>query len=156
MSVMPPNLSIKQWEPDDRPREKLKEKGAESLSLAELLAIIIGSGSPGESAVELMKRILYHQRNGLLGLEHISLQKLTKFKGVGMVKAIKIKAALEISKRLQNQAYPQKKQFTSSALVFEFLVPLLCSLKHEEFWILYLNQSNRLLEKKCLSKGGIN
>lgn len=74
MSVMPPNLSIKQREPDDRPREKLKEKGAESLSLAELLlAIIIGSGSPGESAVELMKCILYHQRNGLLGLEHISL-----------------------------------------------------------------------------------
>jgi len=108
MSVMPPNLSIKQWEPDDRPREKLKEKGAESLSLAELLAIIIGSGSPGESAVELMKRILYHQRNGLLGLEHISFQRLTKFKGVRMVKAIKIKAALEISKRLQNQAYPKK------------------------------------------------
>jgi len=73
-----------------------------------LLAIIIGSGSPGESAVELMKRILYHQRNGLLGLEYISFQRLTKFKGVRMVKAIKIKAALEISKRLQNQAYPKK------------------------------------------------
>ena len=73
MSVMPPNLSIKQWEPDDRPREKLKEKGAESLSLSELLAIIIVIGSPGESVVELMKRILYHQRNRLLGLEHISL-----------------------------------------------------------------------------------
>jgi DNA repair protein RadC len=156
MSNVSQKLTIKQWHPDDRPREKLKEKGSESLSVAELLAIIIGSGSPGESAVGLMKRVLHHQKNGLMDLQHISLQNLTKFKGVGMVKAIKIKAVLEISKRLQLLPYEQKKELTSSALVFKILMPFLCPLDHEEFWILYLNQSHRLLEKKCLSKGGIN
>ncbi|MEK9603139.1 MAG: DNA repair protein RadC [Flavobacteriaceae bacterium] len=156
MSNSSSNLTIKQWNPDDRPREKLKEKGAQALSVSELLAIIIGSGSPGESAVELMKRVLHQQKNGLTDLQNISLQNLMKFKGVGMVKAIKIKATIEISKRMQNHPSQSKKQFTSSALVFRFLSPYLSLLDHEEFWILYLNQSNSLLEKKCLSKGGIN
>lgn len=152
MSDLPPNLTIKQWDPDDRPREKLKEKGSKALSVAELLAIIIGSGSRGESAVELMKRILHHQKNRLMDLQNISLQSLMQFKGVGLAKAIKIKAVLELSSRLQILPYAEKKQFTSSALVFQYLTPFL----YEEFWILYLNQSNRLLEKKCLIKGGIN
>ena len=156
MPNLPQKLTIKQWNPDDRPREKLKEKGPESLSVAELLAIIIGSGRPGESAVALMKRVLHHQKNGLMDLQYVSLQNLTKYKGVGMVKAIKIKAVLEISKRLQTLPFDQKKQLTSSALVFRILTPFLSLLDHEEFWILYLNQSNRLLEKKCLSKGGIS
>ena len=103
-----------------------------------------------------MKRVLHHQKNGLMDLQHVSLQNLTKYKGVGMVKAIKIKAVLEISKRLQTLPFDQKKQLTSSALVFRILTPFLSLLDHEEFWILYLNQSNRLLEKKCLSKGGIS
>jgi len=156
MPNLPQKLTIKQWNPDDRSREKLKEKGPESLSVAELLAIIIGSGRPGESAVALMKRVLHHQKNGLMDLQYVSLQNLTKYKGVGMVKAIKIKAVLEISKRLQTLPFDQKKQLTSSALVFRILTPFLSLLDHEEFWILYLNQSNRLLEKKCLSKGGIS
>ena len=156
MSDLPPNLTIKQWDPDDRPREKLKEKGSKALSDTEFLAIIIGSGSRGESAVELMKRILHHQKNGLMDLENISLQSLMQFKGVGLVKAIKIKAALELSSRLQHLPYAEKKQFTSSHLVFQYSTPFLSPLRHQEFWILYLNQSNRLLEKKCLSKGGIN
>jgi DNA repair protein RadC len=156
MSDLPPNLTIKQWDPDDRPREKLKEKGAQALSVSELFAIVIGSGRRGESAVELMKRILHQQKNGLTDLQNISLRNLTKFKGVGMVKAIKIKATLEIAKRLQLLRLPNKKQLTSSRLVFEFLSPFLSLLDHEEFWVLYLNQSNRLLDKKRLSKGGIN
>lgn len=156
MSDTAPKLTIKQWNLDDRPREKLKEKGANALSAAELLAIIIGSGSKGESAVDLMKRILHRQKNGLKDLQKISFEGLTQFKGVGPAKALKIKAAIEIAVRLQNQPYLTKKQFTSSALVFGFLSPLLTPLEHEEFWILYLNQSNRLLEKKCLSKGGIS
>lgn len=156
MPNLPQKLTIKQWNPHDRPREKLKEKGPESLSVAELLAIIIGSGRPGENAVALMKRVLHHQKNGLMDLQYVSLQNLTKYKGVGMVKAIKIKAVLEISKRLQTLPFDQKKQLTSSALVFRILTPFLSLLDHEEFWILYLNQSNRLLEKKCLSKGGIS
>jgi DNA repair protein RadC len=156
MSDLPPNLTIKQWDPDDRPREKLKEKGAQALSVSELFAIVIGSGRRGESAVELMKCILHQQKNGLTDLQNISLRNLTKFKGVGMVKAIKIKATLEIAKRLQLLRLPNKKQLTSSRLVFEFLSPFLSLLDQEEFWVLYLNQSNRLLDKKRLSKGGIN
>lgn len=156
MSDLPPNLTIKQWDPDDRPREKFKNKWPNALSVAELLAIVIGSGSRGESAVELMKRILHHQKNGLMDLQNIPLQGLMQFKGVGLGKAIKIKAVLELSTRLQTLPYAEKKQFTSSALVFQYLTPFLSTLPHEEFWILYLNQSNRLLEKKCLIKGGIN
>jgi len=156
MSDAAPKLTIKQWDLDDRPREKLKEKGAHVLSVAELFAIIIGSGSEGESAVDLMKRILHPHKNGLKDLQKISLEALTQFKGVGPAKAVKIKAVLEIAVRLQNQPYLPKKQFTSSALVYGFLSPLLSPLEHEEFWILYLNQSNRLLKKKCLSKGGIS
>lgn len=156
MPDLPPNLTIKQWDPDDRPREKLKEKGPKALSIAELLAIVIGSGSRGESAVELMKRILHRQKNGLIDLQNISLQSLMQFKGVGPAKAIKIKAVLELSSRLQALPHAEKKRFTSSNLVFQYLTPFLSPLRHEEFWILYLNQSNRLLEKKCLSKGGIN
>lgn len=91
-----------------------------------------------------------------MDLKNISLQSLMQFKGVGLAKAIKIKAVLELSSRLQILPYAEKKQFTSSALVFQYLTPFLSPLGHEEFWILYLNQSNRLLEKKCLSKGGIN
>lgn len=156
MSNLPPNLTIKQWDPDDRPREKLKEKGTQALSVYELFAIVIGSGNRGESAVELMKRILHQQKNGLTDLQNISLQNLTKFKDVGMVKAIKTKATLEIAKRLQLLRLPNKKQLTSTLLVFEFLSPFISLLDHEEFWVLYLYQSNRLLDKKRLSKGGIN
>ena len=153
---MPQNLTIKQWNPDDRPREKLLEKGASSLSVAELMAIVIGSGSPGESAVDLMKRVLYNHQNGLSDLHNSSLQNLVRFKGIGVAKAIKIKAALELSVRLNHFPELEKKQFNSSTLVHEFLAPTLRSLPHEEFWILYLNRSNRLLKKKCLSKGGIS
>ena len=156
MSKLPPNLTIKQWNRDDRPREKLRDKGPESLSVAELLAIVIGSGSRGESAVDLMKRIIHHQKNGLMDLQRVSLKDLTQFKGMGLVKAIKIKAVLELSMRLQTLPYEEKKQFNSSGSVFQYLNPFLSALPHEEFWILYLNQSNRLLEIKCLSKGGIN
>lgn len=108
MSDLPPNLTIKQWDPDDQPREKLKEKGSEALSVAELLAIVIGSGSPGESAVDLMKRVLHHQKNGLMDLQSISLQSLMQFKGLGSAKAIKIKAVLELSSRLQHLPYAEK------------------------------------------------
>ena len=156
MSDLSPNLTIKQWDPDDQPREKLKEKGSEALSVAELLAIVIGSGSPGESAVDLMKRVLHHQKNGLMDLQSISLQSLMQFKGLGSAKAIKIKAVLELSSRLQHLPFAEKKRFTTSSLVFQYLSPFLSPLRHKEFWIFYLNQSNRLLEKKCLSKGGIN
>ena len=82
MSKFPPNLTIKQWNRDDRPREKLRDKGPESLSVAELLAIVIGSGSRGESAVDLMKRIIRHQKNGLMDLQRVSLKDLTQFKGM--------------------------------------------------------------------------
>ena len=149
MSYLPPNLTIKQWDPDDQPREKLKEKGSEALYVAELLAIVIGSGSPGESAVDLMKRVLHHQKNGLMDLQGISLQSLMQFKGLGSAKAIKIKAVLELSSRLQQLPYAEKKRFTTSSLVFQYLSPFLSPLRHEEFWILYLNQSNRLLEKNA-------
>ena len=137
MSDLPPNLTIKQWDPDDRPREKLKEKGSKALSDTEFLAIIIGSGSRGESDVELMRRILHHQKNGLMDLENISLQSLMQFKGVGLAKAIKIKAALELSSRLQHLPYAGKKQFTSNHLVFQYLTPfsLPCATRNFGFYI---------------------
>jgi DNA repair protein RadC len=153
---MPQNLTIKQWNPDDRPREKLLEKGASSLSVAELMAIVIGSGSPGESAVALMKRVLHNHQNGLGDLHNSSLQNLLRFKGIGVAKAIKIKAVLKLSVGLNHLPELEKKQFNSSTLVHEFLAPTLRLLPHEEFWTLYLNRSNRLLKKKCLSKGGIS
>lgn len=149
------SFSIKNWADDDKPREKLLQKGSYALSDAELVAILIRSGSQDESAVELGKRILAMADNNLNSLGKFSINQLMRFKGVGEAKAITIVAALEIGRRRRKNG-PQKLEVVSnSKTAYEILFPLIGELPHEEFWILYLNNSNRVIHKAQLSKGGI-
>ena len=153
--LMPPkSFSIKKWSQDDQPREKLRDKGARLLSNAELLAILIGSGSRQESAVGLSKRILQSVENNLQSLSKVSLAQLMIFKGIGEAKAIKIEAAMELGRRSHESAHKVHDKINDSASVFAIMHPILGHLKHEEFWVLYLNNSNKVLAKMQLSKGG--
>ncbi|MGV6829401.1 MAG: RadC family protein [Flavobacteriales bacterium] len=149
------SFSIKNWNEDDRPREKLLKKGKSALSDAELLAILIGSGNREESAVSLCKRILSQSANNLNALGKLSVHQLMSYKGIGEAKAITIIAALELGKRRRLEAAIELKKITSSSSVFELMQPLVGDLSHEEFWIVYLNNSNKVLDKVQLSKGGI-
>lgn len=149
------SLPIKNWSDDDKPREKLLIKGRSVLSDAELIAILIGSGSRDESAVELSKRILASVGNNLNELGKLSIKQLMQFKGIGEAKAISIAAALEVGRRRRGEAAQKITKISSSKDVFELLQPVMGELPHEEFWILYLNNSNRVLHKEQLSKGGI-
>jgi len=155
MPLKKKSFTIKDWDVSDRPREKLKSQGASYLSNAELLAVLIGSGSSSESAVGLMKRILLSINNDLQKFDQLPIERLMEFKGIGEVKAIKLKAVVELSKRFQKQQPDKTTVLNSSKIVYESIYMDLDTLPHEEFWILYLNQSNRLLEKYRLSKGGI-
>lgn len=148
-------FSIKQWNEDDRPREKMLQKGRSALSDAELIAIIIGSGTRNESAVSLSKRILASANNNLNALGRLTIPDLMRFKGIGEAKAITIVAAMELGRRRRVEDAMQLKRITSSNSVFEFMQPVLGDLPHEEFWILYLNNSNKILKSLQLSKGGI-
>ncbi|MGV6845620.1 MAG: RadC family protein [Lutibacter sp.] len=149
------SLTIKNWDLDDRPREKLIKKGCDSLSNSELIAILIGSGSKNESAVSLAKRILIAYQSDLSKLSKIPLQELTQFKGIGTAKAVTLMAALELSKRKQLQQNEVIKRITSSKNVFQIMKPILGELPHEEFWILFLNNANNIIETYKQSQGGI-
>ncbi len=155
MSQPSKKITIKNWDASDRPREKLHQHGASYLSNAELIAILIGSGSPKESAVDLMKRVLQSVDNNLLKLHKMPLEYLVKFNGIGMAKAVKIKAALELSKRSGQHQKDKSPVLNYSKLVYEQIRHELALLDHEEFWVLYLNQSSKLLEKFRLSQGVI-
>lgn len=155
MSESSNSFSIKQWSQDDQPREKLRDKGKSSLSDAELVAILIGSGSRDESAVDLSKRILASAGNNLNALGKLSLKQLQEFKGIGEAKAITIAAALELGRRRKLEEGLKQEKITSSRDVFDIMQPILGELAHEEFWILYLNNSNKVLYRQQLSKGGI-
>lgn len=148
-------FSIKEWNEDDRPREKLLLKGKTSLSDAELIAILIASGSRNESAVALSQRILASVANNLNELARLSVKDLMQFKGIGEAKAISITAALEVGKRQRAEVALERKKITSSKSVFELMQPNIGDLPHEEFWIVYLNNSNKVLQTLQLSKGGI-
>jgi DNA repair protein RadC len=148
-------FSIKSWSVEDRPREKLLIKGKNSLSKAELVAILIGSGNKDESAVDLSKRILASVNFSLHELGKLTVKKLTKFKGIGEAKAITIVSALELSRRRRSERALIKKKIDSSRSVFELMQPIIGELFHEEFWVIYLNSSNKVLMKSFLSKGGI-
>lgn len=150
-----PSFSIKNWSEDDRPREKLLNKGKDALSDAELVAILIGSGSRNESAVDLCKRILASTENNLSALGKLSIKQLMEFKGIGEAKAISIVAALELGRRRRGEEALQHKKIESSHSVFELMQPIIGELPHEEFWIVYLNNSNKVIHKNQLSKGGI-
>ncbi|MFK5973262.1 MAG: DNA repair protein RadC [Flavobacteriaceae bacterium] len=149
------SFSIKHWSDDDKPREKMIQKGRSVLSNAELIAILIGSGSRNESAVELSKRILGSVNNNLNALGTLSVNQLMQFKGIGEAKAVTIVAALEMGRRRRGENVKKISKIGSSKHVFEILQPLMGELEHEEFWILYLNNSNKILHKAQLSKGGI-
>lgn len=148
-------LTIKSWALDDRPREKLVAKGSSSLSAAELIAILISSGNRQESAVDLSKRILKSVHNNIHELAKLSLVKLIVFKGIGQAKAIAIITALELGKRRQLETFIEYPKISSSKQVFSMMQPLVGTLPHEEFWVLYLNNSNKVLSKFQISKGGI-
>ncbi|MBZ9777502.1 DNA repair protein RadC [Psychroflexus sp. CAK8W] len=149
------SFSIKNWSKDDRPREKLIHKGKSSLSDAELLAILIGSGNREESAVELCKKILHSSENSLHKLAKFNLKQLQEFKGIGEAKAISILAALELGKRRAAEPLEEFDKITSSKDVFRIMNPYIGDLDHEQFWILMLNNSNKVIFKFPLSKGGI-
>jgi DNA repair protein RadC len=148
-------FTIKNWALNDRPREKLLQKGKLALSDAELIAILIGSGNTDESAVELSKRILFETKNNLNLLGKLSAQQLMIYKGIGEAKAISIIAAMELGRRRRTEDALELVKIASSSTVFELLQPILGELPHEEFWILYLNNANKIIEKLAISKGGI-
>jgi DNA repair protein RadC len=149
-------LSIKNWSVEDRPREKLIKKGVSSLSNAELLAILIGSGTRNVTAVELSKTILHQSENNLGSLGKTSLSELIKIKGVGEAKAITILAALELGRRRNFSEPTEKIKITSSHDASNVFQPILGDLPHEEFWILLLNRSNKIIDKYRISQGGIS
>jgi DNA repair protein RadC len=146
---------ITNWSEDDKPREKLMLKGKSVLSDAELIAILIGSGSRNESAVGLSKRILASVDHNLNALGKLSIAQLMNFKGIGEAKAISIIAAMELGRRRRNEDAVDLTKITSSKAVFEVMQPIIGELSHEEFWVLFLNNSNKILFKSQLSKGGM-
>lgn len=155
MPEKPTSFSIKNWSQDDQPREKLRDKGRAVLSDAELIAILIGSGNKNESAVALSQRILSSVDFNLSELGKLSIKQLMEFKGVGEAKAISIAAAMELGRRRRGEEALEKKKISSSVSVFELMQPIIGELPHEEFWIVYVNNSNKVIQKQQLSKGGI-
>lgn len=147
--------SIKHWAEEDRPREKLMAKGAEALTNAELLAILIGGGTTKKSAVELMQEVLHDCGDTLRGLNHMTLQDLMRFNGIGEAKALTIIATAEIGKRRIMEDSREIQQFRSSADVLKYMTPIIQDLNHEESWALLLNNNARLLHLSHLSKGGL-
>ncbi|MBM3435126.1 MAG: JAB domain-containing protein [Bacteroidetes bacterium] len=145
---------IKHWAEDDRPREKLLLKGRSVLSDAELLAILMGSGSRNESAVDLAKRILRHANDNLIELSKLGVSELKKFKGVGEAKAICIIAAMELGKRRRGAEVLDKKKITSSRDVFEYFIGILGDNNYEAFYILLLNRANKVIRDIQISEGG--
>jgi DNA repair protein RadC len=149
-------LNIKSWSPEDRPREKLLLKGTSALSDAELVAILIGSGTPKMSAVELSKKILLQGNNNLNELARLSVRDLMKIKGIGEAKAITIVAALELGRRRKEQDPEEKPKITSSKDAFDLLKGEMMDLPKEEFWVLLMNRANRVIKKKRISEGGVS
>ncbi len=148
-------LNLKQWAVEDRPREKMLANGARALSDAELVAILIGSGNAGETAVELSRRILHAVENNLNDLGRKNSDFLTRFKGIGEAKALNIMAAMELGRRRKEQDTPDKAKITGSNDAADLFMPLLGDLDHEEFWILLLNRHNKIIDRFMASKGGI-
>jgi DNA repair protein RadC len=149
------NLSIKCWAEDDRPREKLLTKGAQSLSNAELLAIVLNTGYQNKSALELAKELLAHHANKLSEIARLDFQDFCKVKGIGPAKALSIMAVLELAKRKEREPSLSKTKIKISKEVYDYLKPYLLHLRHEEFYVLYLNRANEIIACKQLSKGGL-
>ena len=149
-------LTISQWAKEDRPREKMIQKGVGALSDAELFAILIGSGNTEESAVELMRRVLSSCQNNLNEMARWGVHEFSQFKGFDPAKSVTIMAALEIGKRRTLQGVQERKVITCSRDIFELLHPLLCDLEQEEFWVILLNQKGKVIDQIRISTGGID
>ena len=149
-------LTIAHWSEDDQPREKLRDKGPEALSNAELLAILIGSGTPGTSAVELMQTVLNGCKNNLNTLGKMSIRELCEYKGIGEAKAITILAACELGKRRQMESPEERPDIGTATLIYNHMHPVLQDLDVEEFWLLLMNQNHRLIKKMRIAHGGIS
>jgi DNA repair protein RadC len=149
-------IKITEWSPSDRPREKLIEKGAATLSDAELLAILISSGTKEKSAVDLGRELLLLAGNNLNTLGRLGIPELKTLHGIGEAKAVTIAAALELGRRRKLAEAPENGQIKSSADVFNIFHPLLGDLTHEEFWILFLNRSNKTINRMKISQGGVS
>ena len=148
-------LNINQWAEEDRQREKLMRLGAEALSSAELLAILIGSGSTHESAVDLMKSILNKCNNNLNSLGKMSISQLCEFNGIGEAKAISILAACELGKRRQMEKPEERPDLGTATHIYNHMHPIMQDLDVEEFWLLLMNQNFRLIKEMRISHGGI-
>ncbi|MEA2043453.1 MAG: DNA repair protein RadC [Bacteroidota bacterium] len=148
--------SIKAWAKDDRPREKLLTKGISSLSNAELIAILIGSGTPTVSAVDLAKMILSAAENNLNQLGKFSVSELQKHKGIGEAKSVSIVAAMELGRRRKAAAVIVRKVIRTSEDVYDVMWGAVADLPHEEFWILYLSRSNSIIQKHQIGVGGVS
>ncbi|MCG9909941.1 MAG: DNA repair protein RadC [Flavobacteriales bacterium] len=146
--------SVKAWAEDDRPREKLIKKGKAALSDAELLAILMNTGTRNETVVDLSKRLLASVNYDLAALSRLSLKDLMRFKGVGEAKAVTISAALELGRRRRDSEVGRKPKISSSKDAYEYLASSLSDLPHEEFWILLLNKANTVIGKYSVSAGG--
>ncbi len=147
--------SIKAWAEDDRPREKLLNKGCAALSDAELIAILIASGNREMSAVELAQLILRDVNHNLTALAKLNLHDLMVYRGIGEAKAISIAAALELGRRRKNEAHEARTKVNSSKVVYDEFYPL-CDLNHEEFWVLLLKRNNTIIDKVKVSSGGVS
>lgn len=148
-------LTIAHWAEDDQPREKLRDKGAQALSNAELLAILIGSGTPGVSAVQLMQDVLSDCNNNLNTLGKLTIRQLMDYKGIGEAKAITILAACELGKRRQQEKPEERPDLSTATRIYNHMHPLLQDSDVEEFWVLLMNQNYQLIRKMCISHGGI-
>lgn len=149
-------MAINQWAEADRPREKMMGKGANALTDAELLGILIGSGNTEESAVELMRRVLAACDNNLNELGKWDVRRFSAFKGMGPAKSLTIMAALELGKRRKLQELKERPQIGYSKDIYDIFHPLLCDAPHEEFWVLLLNHGCKVIDKVRISSGGID
>jgi DNA repair protein RadC len=150
------SIKITEWAVEDRPREKLIQKGTASLSDAELLAILISSGTKNKSAVDLGRELLGIVNNNLNSLGKLSINDLKKLHGIGTARAVTIAAALELGRRRKLAEVPDVPQIKCSRDVADIFQPLLSDISHEEFWILFLNRSNRVINRMKISQGGIS
>ena len=149
-------LNINQWAEEDRPREKLMRLGADALSNAELMAILIGSGNTKENAVDLMKKVLNDCNNNLNTLGKMSIQDLCRYTGIGEAKAITILAACELGKRRQMETPEERPDLGTATRIYNHMHPVLQDKDVEEFWLLFMNQNHRLIKKMCIAHGGIS
>lgn len=153
----PDYLSIKDWAEEDRPREKLKLKGKSSLSDAELIAILLRTGIVGSSALDIAKQIINKVNGDLNELAKLNVADLKKMqKGLGDTKAITLIAALELGRRTREAVVKQKPRIQSSRDIFDYIYPYIADLKHEEFFIIYLNKANKIIAHKQISIGGVD